>query len=346
MRGLPKQASELLTKARESALLAVELYNKPAISFKSGAYITLMIIAWTALFQAYFLKKRIKPYFKKGRRFEVIIEKIGSKIVKEYKWWDLPKCIKEYFKSDNPPERKNLEFFIPLRNMIEHRNLPELDISIFGECQSLIINFDDFIEKEFGKKFILRQNLSHSLQFSFSENNLMDFNKRELQKKNSKELVNYIKAFRSSLSSNIFQSDKYSYKVVLIKVANHSSRNALPLKFINYKDLSEANKQKLHEMDIVLTKEQEVTIPEDTLLKKYKLEYRDLCNELKKQIPNLKFNQKFHNIKKEVIKNDPTLVYTRKLDPDNPNSSKKDFYHPNIINKFKKYYTQRKDNEK
>lgn len=344
MRGLPIQVKELLTKARESALLAVELYNKPAVSFKTGAYISLMIIAWTSIFHAYYLKKRIKPYFRKGKRYEIIIEKVGNKEIKEYKWWDLSKCLKEYFKGNNPPERKNLEFFIPLRNMIEHRNLPELDISIFGECQSLIINIDDFIEKEFGKKFILKQNLSHSLQFSFSEKNLMDFSKRELQKKNLKELVNYIKAFRSSLSSNIFQSDKYSYKVVLIKVANHSSRNALPLKFVNYNDLSEEDKQKLYETGIVLTKEKEVKIPEDKLLKEYNLEYKDLCNELKKLYPNFKQNQNFHIYRKEIIAKFSNLIYTRKLDPDNPKSSKKDYYHPDILKKFEKYYTNKNVN--
>ncbi|MDH7605600.1 MAG: DUF3644 domain-containing protein [Melioribacter sp.] len=346
MRGLPIQVKELLTKARESALLAVELYNKPAVSFKTGAYISLMIIAWTSLFHAYYLKKRIKPYFRKGKRYEIIIEKVGNKEIKEYKWWDLSKCIKEYFKSNNPPERKNLEFFIPLRNMIEHRNLPELDISIFGECQSLIINFDNLIEKEFGKNFMLRQNLSHTLQFSFFDKNIFELNRIELEKKNLKQIVNFIKAYRGSLSTNVFQSDKYSYKVVLIKVANHSSRNALPLKFVNYNDLSEEDKKKLHETGIVLTKEKEVKIPEDKLLKEYKLEYKDLCIELKNKFSDFKVNQKFYENKRAIISKSPNLVYTRKLDPDNPKSSKKDFYHPNILKEFEKYYTKINGNKR
>lgn len=339
MRGLPIQVKELLTKSRESALLAVELYNKPAVSFKTGAYISLMIIAWTALFHAYYLKKRIKPYFKKGKRFEKIIEKVGNKEIKEYKWWDLSKCVKEYFKSNNPPERKNLEFFIPLRNMIEHRNLPELDISIFGECQSLVSNFDDFIEKEFGKSFMLSQNLSHTLQFSFIDKNILEYKKNELETKNLKQIVNFIKAYRSSLSTNIFQSDKYQYKVVLIKVANHSGRNALPLKFVNYNDLSEEDKHKLHETGIVLTKEKEVKIPEDKLLEEYRFQYEELCSKLKDKFPSFKRNQQFYLIKRKIIANKPNLVYSRRLDPENLKSQKKDFYHPNILKEFEKYYS-------
>lgn len=341
MRGLPLQVKELLTKARESALLAVEIYNKPAVKFKTGAFISLMIIAWTALLHAYYLKKRTKPYFKKGRRFELIIEKVGNKQIKEYKWWDLSKCIKEYFKGSNPPERKNLEFFIPLRNMIEHRNLPELDISIFGECQSLVSNFDDFIEKEFVRTYMLGQNLSHTLQFSFSQKNLMEFSRNELKKKNLNQIVNFIKTYRSSLSTNIFQSDKFSYKVVLIKVANHRSRNALPLKFVNYNDLSEEDKKKLQETGIVLTKEKERKIPEDSLLKEYKLQYEELCSELKDKFPSFKRNPRFYSIKREIISNKPNLVYSRRLDPKNPKSSKKDFYHPNILKEFGKYYSSK-----
>ncbi|MGD0093113.1 MAG: DUF3644 domain-containing protein [Planctomycetota bacterium] len=47
MKGLPRAVREALTKARDPALLAVEAHNKPAVTFKSAAYITLMVIAWT-----------------------------------------------------------------------------------------------------------------------------------------------------------------------------------------------------------------------------------------------------------------------------------------------------------
>ncbi|MCZ2222680.1 MAG: DUF3644 domain-containing protein [Chitinophagales bacterium] len=66
--------------------------------------------------------------------------------------------LKEYFKTDtNNPIRKNLEFFIPLRNMIEHKSIPEIDSDIFAECQSLLLNYDKIMEKEFGKEYCLRE---------------------------------------------------------------------------------------------------------------------------------------------------------------------------------------------
>lgn len=45
MKGLPYEVRALVAKARESAILAVETYNRPSAQFRSGAYIVLMIIA-------------------------------------------------------------------------------------------------------------------------------------------------------------------------------------------------------------------------------------------------------------------------------------------------------------
>ena len=61
-RGLPQPVKENLSKARDAALAAVEIYNKPAIDFRAGNYIVLMVIAWTALFHAIFYRRGTKPW--------------------------------------------------------------------------------------------------------------------------------------------------------------------------------------------------------------------------------------------------------------------------------------------
>ena len=78
-----------LESSIDSALLAVEVYNKPRTSFRSEAYITLMIMAWTKLFHAYFNSTVGDKYYykKKSGRYETVD---GEK-----KAWDIGKCIKE-----------------------------------------------------------------------------------------------------------------------------------------------------------------------------------------------------------------------------------------------------------
>ena len=88
---LPYNVKQMLNKARESALLAVEVYNKPATKFKSGGYVVLMSIAWTALFHAIFFKRKIKPiYREKNKRYK--------RVKGDLQYWELETCVNKYFR--------------------------------------------------------------------------------------------------------------------------------------------------------------------------------------------------------------------------------------------------------
>lgn len=254
MRGLPRAVMGALQKARDSALLAVEVYNKPAVAFKSGGYITLMVIAWTALFHAIFFRRRLKPYYRKdgaktGRRYQ--------KIDGDYKHWELGECLKHYYENHTgDPVRKNLEFFIALRNKVEHRSLPEIDPGIFGECQAMLLNFDSLVEKEFGSKYCLRESLSFALQMYPSASNLAEAVKRN---RDAKATARFIEEYRSSISAEIHGSGQYAFKALLIQVANHDSKDALPIRFVPWDKLTEDQK-KAFEPRIAIVKCKQVPV--------------------------------------------------------------------------------------
>ena len=129
---MPIEAEANLRKGREAALLAVETYNRPGASFRSAGFLVLMVVAWTALFHAIFAKRRVKPYYrqkKNPRRFE--------RVDGDFKCWELAECLQQYYADENPPARKNLEFVVKLRNKIEHRFLPPLDIDIFWRVSGI-----------------------------------------------------------------------------------------------------------------------------------------------------------------------------------------------------------------
>jgi hypothetical protein len=250
MRGLRLQVKAALEKARDSAVLAVEVYNKPAVKFKSGGYITLMVIAWTSLFHAIFFNRKTKPYYRKSNRRFV-------KIDGDLKHWELDECLRQYYATaTNEPVRKNLEFFILLRNKIEHRSMPQLDPTIFGECQAMLLNFDEVLEREFGAKFCIRESLSFALQLFPSSENLAEAVKRSPE---TKRVVDFVQQFRSTISSDVTASGKYSFKAFLIQVANHKSQNALPIQFVHYDKLSEDEKKQLSQL-IAMVKFKEVPV--------------------------------------------------------------------------------------
>ena len=68
-RKLPIVVEELLEKAKQSALLAVELYNKPTIDFRVQSFVMLMHTAWNSLFLAHFHNKGIKTFYKEDNDY-------------------------------------------------------------------------------------------------------------------------------------------------------------------------------------------------------------------------------------------------------------------------------------
>lgn len=64
-------SNELITKSRESALAAVQIFNSPMITFKSEIYIVLMHIAWTYLLHAFYRKQGVEYRYYKQREKDV-----------------------------------------------------------------------------------------------------------------------------------------------------------------------------------------------------------------------------------------------------------------------------------
>lgn len=219
-----------LNKARESACLAVEVHNKPLVTFRSGGYIVLMNIAWTALMHAIFFRWGIKPFYREEDRPDRF-----AKIDGDYKGWELGTCLDEYFGDEASPVRDNLKMFIGLRNKIEHRSLPELDHRIFGECQAMLLNFEDMLFHQFGPEHALTESLSLALQFSHLRDPEQGAAIRSLHAPLSADIAEYIESFRSALSDEIRNDLAFSYRVYLIpKVANRESASDLAVEFVKY----------------------------------------------------------------------------------------------------------------
>ena len=211
-KGLPQNVRDHLEKCKLSALSAVETYNRPGPRFRTAQYLILIIIAWTALFHAFFFKEGRKPWYRKNRLKAIRYERVDG----VPKHWDLPECLKEFYGTQNPAERRNLEFLIGLRNQIEHRHLPALDVSLFGECQAALLNLEAMLVEHFGPKHALEELLAVSLQFSKSIPEQKRAAAQELAKGSAQSVGDYIERFRGKLPASTLNSMKYSFNVFLI----------------------------------------------------------------------------------------------------------------------------------
>ncbi|MFZ2303761.1 MAG: ATP-binding protein [Minisyncoccia bacterium] len=79
---------------------------------------------------------------------------------------------------------------------------------------------------------------------------------------------------------------------------------------------------------------------EEVLKKKYPLDYKELIRVLTTRYTDFKTNSRFHKLRKELMK-DVSLSKRRYLNPSNIKSSSQDFYSPNIVKKFDKFYIKK-----
>jgi hypothetical protein len=251
---LSKEVLNLIKKARQSALEAVATYNNPMSPFRSGSFIIHMHIAWNALLLAVFLRRGVKPHY--------IDQKTGRPelVDGEVKWWELSKCAKEYWKGGEYAVSKNIEFFVGIRNKIEHSLMPELDLDIFGECQAYLINFENIFTREFGARYALTETLAMSLQFS----RLRDVNQnqavRKLHEGLRSDIKEYIDRFRSALSAEISNNMEFSFKVFLVpNTGNHRSKESLAVEFVRYDSLEPDEAEKFERI-VTLIKEKQIPV--------------------------------------------------------------------------------------
>jgi Domain of unknown function (DUF3644) len=173
-----------------------------------------------------------------------------------------PECLGQYFKDQNPAVRKNLEFFIALRNKIEHRSLPELDPEIFGECQAMLMNFESILCSQFGDRYAIRGGLSFALQFSRSAPKF-----HTSQAKSYSAIKAFVEKFRSSLDSEIQSNLSYSFKVFLVpKIGAHASKDSVAVEFVKY-DPSKPEEMKQYERVVALIKPKHIQVANLGLLK-------------------------------------------------------------------------------
>lgn len=265
-KGLPHTVKDNLEKCRSAAIAAVEAYNRPGPRFRTAQYLILITIAWTALFHAIYYRRGRRPWYRKrtsGAGTGVRYVKIDG----DPKHWDLAECLKNFYGDKHPPERKNLEFIIGLRNKIEHRHLPVLDPSLYGECQAALLNLEELLVRTFGSSYAMADQLAVSLQFT----QIMPTEKKKAAKllatREAKTVQNYTEKFRGNLPSTVLNSMKYSFNVFLVpKVANRKSAADASVEFLRVDEASDEELKRLEKLN-VLIREKHIPIANLALFK-------------------------------------------------------------------------------
>ena len=208
--GLHLADDELIIKAREAMLLAVQCYNNPKTCFRSEVFIVLAIIAWTYLHHAYYKEVKI-DYRYKDKNGNIITTKGGAE-----KFWELGECLKQLKCPLDDITKNNLAYLISIRHEIEHRMTNNIDDFISAKLQACCINFNTYIKKLFDDRLGFDKELSIALQFACFD---ADQKKTLFRANDLPANISAIhEAFESKLSDNDAGDTRYTYRVAFVPI--------------------------------------------------------------------------------------------------------------------------------
>lgn len=220
---------ELIKKSREAALAAVQVFNNPAITFKSEIYVVLMVIAWTYLIHAYYRGMKIDyRYFDmlpSGRK-NFHTTKKGA-----HKHWELERCLDCGESPIDKDSANNLRFLIALRHEIEHQMTTRIDNLLSARFQACCLNYNDYVKRFFGDQYGIDKHLSFSLQFaSLTEDHVEMLSEREDL---PRHIQKFIDGFDGHLAADEFNSPRFAYRVLFVtKTANNKGQADQVIEFV------------------------------------------------------------------------------------------------------------------
>lgn len=126
-----------LDEARRQALVAIDFYNRPGDRRSFSDFIVHIHLAWQNLLHADRIRRKEEIFYREsGGRRHFKRNPDGSR-----KTWDLSQCLKYEF-GTNDPVKANIEFFVGLRNHVEHRFQDSVLVATAAEAHACIINFE------------------------------------------------------------------------------------------------------------------------------------------------------------------------------------------------------------
>lgn len=134
----------LFENSRSALLSAIEIYNKPRVSYREESFVILLINSWELLLKAVLSKSKKRIFYRKRK----------GEPYRTLTLTDSMKSTEPLFPSNLPflPIRKNIELLEAYRDSAIHfYNEADFRSIIFALSQTSIINYRDVLENFFGK---------------------------------------------------------------------------------------------------------------------------------------------------------------------------------------------------
>lgn len=266
--------------SQAEACLATRLYNDPSEERAFEGFVVHMHLAWLYLLHAEFARDGVDIRYRR-RDNPARLDKVDG----EPRKWELAKCAAERW-SISDPVRLNLEFFIALRNKIEHRYTSTSDLALStalaGHAQALLLNYEEEIVTHFGEA----ASLATRLRFPVFIGSFTDQGERTLQrlrKKLPEPLRQFIAEYQAALPEDLANDHRYEFRLRVFNELAPRDPDAIALQFTRYDDMTEEQKaaaEQLGRKGLVVVRERQRGVVNFELLKP-----RQVVNEVAVRIP-------------------------------------------------------------
>lgn len=201
--------------------MAIEIYNKPTISYRLEGFAFFICNAWELLLKSRMLLNNEEIYYS---------DKPNRTI-------SLSNCITHIFTNDKDPIRKKLEILIRLRNTSTHFVIKEMDSIYLPFMQANVLNYSQKLFDYFGRNItekIIADNANEKLAIKVDLNVKIVKDKEEAKTtfriaKDGEEPVRIIKELKDTNLTHC-----YKQKRVREMVSDNLKRKGIELKLTQY----------------------------------------------------------------------------------------------------------------
>lgn len=320
------RSTRLLHNAEAALLAAIEIYNKPSVSYREETFAILALNAWELLVKAALLSVSgnqprclyiyFAPKTKSGTLSKRLrVKRNRSKNIMTIGLYEAVVRLEKHGTSVPIEVKKNLDALVEIRdNAVHYLNAgPSLAKQVLEIGTASVKNFIQigklWLDLDLSSRslFLMPMGFLHSgevpgITISNDEQNV----------------VSYL----ATLTAGVASDPARPYHVSLgieVSFKRTSTENAIPFVHSAAPDALQ------------------IELSEEDIRKRWPWDYEELTDQVRRRYSDFKVNDKYHRLRREYA-SDPKFMNTRYLDPGNLSSSKKDFYSPNILAKFDEEY--------
>jgi hypothetical protein len=224
-----------LQASKREAILAADLYNRVASERSLEGFVIHMHVAWLYLCHAKFTRDGVDYRYRSPNGHFVRVDG-------DIKTWELARCLDEAIPDPTNPARCNIEFFIRVRNKIEHRYEELLATALAGKSQAHVMNYEQTLTTWFGA----HEGLADSLRFPVFMSSLTpDAVKvlKETHRKLPKRVTKFIREHDATLPAEVQEDWRYDFRVLLLPQTGPKTEADAVMRFVREDEMNDEQRQ-------------------------------------------------------------------------------------------------------